>query len=533
MNLDRHLLFLQMVAAAALLGTACTPVNDDDDAAANDDDVANDDDLANDDDSSENMLTVAGEVTVVDRDSGEILTDYAYAERGGPMIVYLTTDPTNLSDPLAKFTLLGPGSWSTRLPGDGTQIFVMVIVDDNGNRIIEQTDMLREHGQNPRLLDQSDLLDLDVVVDLPSPDGGGGGNGGGGNGDDDDAAGGGDDDDAVSDDDDAAGDDDDQDGCTTIDGTTVLLAGSTGEIVVTANSADLGVGPIVQEYQSAAGAFSICVPDDGQYTALLGIQDTDGNGFFEPDDEIGTAQINPIALGIGDVIGAVIEIPSAVPVSLPVPPPYVYLEGDVAFPSYTTGDILVFASVDDTIYYSQVLPAPGGFSLRAPPNTEDVQVWAAVDEDSDGSFDVVTDPVGYANLLSTVTFDVQGLLVNIVDPYDNSISGTANWGGLVSSGDALQIALLSEPGGGSAPAANLTIIDPVFPQAWTVPELLSGTYYVTGYLDAGADGDGAGPNEPIGLYSNSQGMLIPVVLGGEAHPVGVDFSLEVQVPPAP
>jgi len=504
-QLSRFATTLSLTALIALFGLGCPNPADDDDSVPDDDDVSNDDDSAGDDDDSteaEVFITLGGAVIAVDRESGDVLSAADYTERGGPIIVYLTTDPADLSDPIAKFVMLEPSTWQTTVLSDGSQIFVVAVIDDNNNRIIEQTDMLREYASNPRTLGTSDLLNLDIYVDLAAPSTGGGGGGGGGGGDD---------------------------VCSNIEGSTVLLAGVDGEIVITANSADLGVGPFAETYIEASGAFEICVNDERQYTSLLGIHDADANGFFEPSDSIGEAQINPIALGIGDVIGAVIEIPSANPITLPSPPPYVYLDGDVVFPAYTSGDVLVFVSVGNTIYYSSTLPAPGPFTVRAPSNTDDVKVWAVIDGNSDGAYDILLDPYGEESPLDTATYDVQGLLVSIVDPYDNSITGEVTWAGLVSPGDVLQVALLADqPGsGGGAPVAVLSITDPTFPQEYTIPGLLSGTYYVTGYLDVGGDGGGAQPSEAVGWVGGSQGPT-PIVLSGESHVTGNDFTLSYQ-----
>jgi hypothetical protein len=502
-SLQRLLLLIPVLAAFGVAGVGCPTGGDDDDVVADDDDVVGDDDdvvgddddsSGDDDDSGPAILNLAGEVTAVDRETGAALSDQEYTERGGPMIVYLTNDPADLSEPLAKFVLQTPGTWSTQLLGDGSDLFVVVVVDDNGNRIIEQTDMLREHPMNPRLLGTADMLDLDIVIDLAAPDNGGGGGGGGGDGP-----------------------------CTNIDGDAILLAGVSGEIAVTANSANLGVGPFAETYIPDQGPFSICVSDSREYTSLLGIHDTDGNGFFEPSDDIGDAQINPIALGIGDVIGAVIEIPSANNIVLPSPPPYVYLQGNVVFPGYTTGVIRVFVTANNTTYYSTVLPGPGGFAVRAPSRTDDVIVWAVVDEEADGVYDVTQDPYGQANPLDTLTFDVQGLLVSIVDPYDNSISGTVGWTGPADPGSVLHVALHDDPAASGAPVFNLEIQSPVFPQAYTIPELFSGTYYVTGYLDSTGAGGGAQPGDPFGFFGTTTPTA--VVLSGGSHPQVVNFSL--------
>ena len=506
-NKFRVLLLVLSLSAAVMLGVGCPPGGDDDDSGtANDDDstAGDDDDVVDDDDSGPFYVEIAlgGEVIVVDPASGAALTDeeYLVRARGGKMAVYLVEDPADLSAPLAKFVLETPGSWSTVLFGDGTVIYAVVVVDDNGNRIIEQSDLLREHSMNPRTLDQ-DLPDLDITVELaPLPTGGGGGGSAG--------------------------------PCSNINGVTVLLRGTSGEIAVTAHSSDLGAGPYEETYLSDAGEFDICIRDTRQYTSLLGIHDTDGNTLFEPSDDIGEAQINPIALGIGDVVGAVIEIPSATPITLPAPPPYITLDCDIVFPGYTSGDITVYSSVGSTVYSTSTIPAPGGVSLRSPPNTDDVRVWAVVDQDGNGSPNPIYEPNGQT-FIDTLTFDVQGLLINIEDPTNNSISGTVVWSGLVSSGDSLQIALHDDPEGEGTPVAGVTITNPVFPQVFSVPGLLGGTYYVTGYLDVGGAGGGASLGEPLGIYEDTSGQPEPVVLSGNSHPANIDFILFESTPPSP
>ena len=528
MTTNLRLLFLILcLSSAVMLGVSCVVIgdgdgdgdgDDDDTVEANDDDIADDDD----DDSEPGDLTLSGTVIAVDQDSGVELTSVEYSERGGPLIVYLTTDPANVSNPLAKFTMQEPGSWQTTMDGDGTEIFVVVIADSNNNRIIDQNDMLREYVNNPQTVLDEDLEGLDVILDLPSIGGGGDDDDNGGNGDDDDDNGGnGDDDDDTNGN---GGDDDDGDSCTTIEGDTVLLEGVDGEIVITANSADLGVGPFDMVYLNSAGPYTTCIQNSREYTSLVAIHDSDGNGFFEPSDAVGVALLNPIALGIGDISGVTIEIPAAVPITLPTPPAYVYLEGDVVYPGYTTGDITVYASVGANVYSSTTTPGLGGFSLRSPPNTDDVRVWAVVDQDGNGSPNPVYEPSGQT-FIDTLTFDVQGLFINVEDPLDNSISGTVTWGGLVSPGDSLQIALHDDPGGEGTPVESITITNPVFPQAYSVPALLDGTYYVTGYLDIGGDGGGASMLEPLGIYEDSGGQPEPIVLLGNSQPANIDFAL--------
>jgi len=492
-TLQRLLLLLPTLGLASLLGMGCPTVDDDDVVVDDDDDssVDDDDSAGDDDDSAPMVLTVSGTVTAVDRDTGEVLTDEEFVARGNWMIVYLTDDPSDLSDPLDKFEFVtATGAWTSTLIGDGTDMYAVVVVDTHRNNIVEQHDLLREHGGNPRLLLDADLLDVDITVDLVPRGTGGGGC---------------------------------CDGpCTTISGQNVLLTGATGQIAVTAWAPDLAVGPHEASYESGPGAFDICIPDSRSYTSLIGIHDSDANGYFEPSDDLGEAQINPIALGIGDVIGAVIEIPSANPISLPSPPPYVVLQGDAVFPAYTTGTVLVFTQVDNTVYSLTSLPAPGAFTLRAPPNAQDLTVTAVLDENGDGVWDAITAPQG-STTVSTLTYDVQGLLINMEDPLDNSVSGVVGYAGLVSVGDTLQIALLGSVGG-TAPLATLSISDPVFPQAYSVPDLLAGSYYVTAHLDIGTGGGPADPGEPLGVYGGSPPS--PVVLSGGSHPTSVDFLLQ-------
>jgi hypothetical protein len=243
-------------------------------------------------------------------------------------------------------------------------------------------------------------------------------------------------------------------GCvyTVIEGDVNIIDFPEGNVAVTTNSPDFVIGPREVYVQAGSGPFAAAECNSAEYTAILGYLDADNNGYFEPSDPIGEAAGNPFVLGAGDVSGVQLDIPATEAVLVPQPPLYVPITGTVAYGSFTTGDILVFAthiSSQGMIYSSATLAGPGPFSIIAPANTSDVLVWVVLDE-GDGLYDVGVAP-----------FDSVG-------PLD---SGN-----------------------------GITVEDPVFPVSYMFENVPTGNYWISAQLDVAGDNPTfpPGPEDPVG-----------------------------------
>jgi len=489
---------LLLLAALATLLTAseCVPV-DDDDATSDDDDVADDDDddATDDDDVVVGDTEICGEVIAVDRDTGLELEASDYAARAGGLIVYALPDGSDLSDVLGKSTMTGPGEYCITINGYVGPVDVVAVVDEDGNHFIDSHDTAREHAFNPLAAAGNPIGDVDVVVDLydDSLNGGGG------------------------------GDDDDNGGCasTLLSGNVVLDGLPEGTIAVSTNAADLSTGPWSFETQPASGPFSVSECNWNGSTSLLGYLDNDANGYFEPSDPIGEANINPITLGIGDVSGATITIPSS-DVDAPAPPAYVAITGTVTYPAFSTGDILVRAThvTTDGYLFSQVtLAAPGAFALLAPANQTGVLVWAVLDADGDGEADPAVDPSDSAGPLDS-DMGVSGINLELGPSAPGTVTGDITYSGPLNPGDVLHVALFNSadytPADGP-PAGFAEVLNPAFPYTYSFT-VSSGTYWVGAYLDVGGDDpSSAGPEDP----ENQVGPVLLAPGGAEAADVAI------------
>jgi len=481
----RHLL-LMLALGVLLPASECVPVGDDDDAS-DDDDLTDDDDVADDDDSVEPVLTtISGEVIAVDRDTGLELDDESYADRAGGLIVYALPDGADLSEIFGKATMDGPGDFEILLEGVEGPFDLVVVADEDSNRFIENSDVSRAYAFNP-LVAGGDLEDVTLVIDL-APRGGGSGCG-------------------------------DRD---TISGTVVLDGVPDGSIGISTNNASLTWGPFTSTTLPAAGPYAITECSSRDSIALLGYLDEDANGYFEPSDPIGGAAANPITLGLGDVSGITITIPDDT-IDPPAPPAYVALTGTVAYPAFSTGDILVFAShvtTDGYLFSTVTLAAPGAFALLAPANTSSVLVWAVLDEDGDGEADASVDPSDSA-LVNSGT-GVSGIDLELGPAALGTLSGAIDYAGGAGPGDVLHIAVFStevyDPSDGP-PVAFLEITGPTLPEAYTISGVPSGTYWVGSYLDIGGDDPlSAGPEDP-------DGQIGPVLLAPGATADGLDITV--------
>ena len=481
-----------------VLGVACTgdDDDDDDDDAANDDDAVGDDDdsVGDDDDSVPSVsTTISGTVFGTDRESGALLTDSQYSECAGALILYVLPDSSDLSNVWAKFVMQTPGDYSVTLNGYVGDAEVVAIVDENNNSIIDNDDVLRSHSFNPLEINGVDRENVDVYVDLHR-NGFGNGN--------------------------SCAD-------TVLSGDVNIIGYADGPVAVTTNSADLSDGPWDNVKIGGAGGFAVDACAANGTASLLAYLDDDRNGFYEPSDPIGVANGNPYVLGIGDVAGIQIDIPSAVPVQPPAPNPLVGITGTVTYGAFATGDILVFASAintEGTVYSQAVLAAPGAFNLIAPNDATDILVWAAADEDGDGEVDVYVDPFDSQGPLDPGN-GVSGIDLELafVPPAPGSLSGTIDFAGTVNPGDCVKVAVFDiDPSLPSAsPSATMApITNPTFPVAWEIQNLPPASYWIGSHLDYGCDNLGSPePGEPDG------GARWPVLLPAGGAVAGIDLTL--------
>ncbi len=476
----RHLLLL-LGLSMLLVASDCFPIGDDDDDEADDDD---------DDDISVGDTTITGEVIAVDRDTGLELAPSVFAERAGGLIVYALPDAADLSEILGKETMEGPGEFEITITDYVGPFDVVVVADEDSNNFIENSDVLRHYAFNPLAAAGNPIDDVTLVIDL-APRGGGGGCG-------------------------------DRE---TISGTVVLDGLPDGPIGVSTNNAALTHGPWSRTLLDGAGPYSIDECVSRSETGLLGYLDADGNGYYEPSDPIGGAAANPIQLGLGDVSGITITIPDGS--SAPVPPAYVGITGTVAYDAFSTGDILVNAShvtTDGYLYSTVTLAAPGAFALLAPAHTEGVLVWAVLDEDGDGEADPAVDPSDSSGPHDSGS-GLSGIDLELGPAAPGSISGTVTYTGPAAPGESLHMGVFAtetyDPASGP-PVGFLEILNPGYPQAYSFPDLPSGTYWVGGYHDIGSDDPfSAGPGDP-------EAQVGPVLLSP-----GGSLTVDITLPSTP
>ena len=479
MRLDilRKLLIASLVLAF-LTASECFPT-DDDDVADDDDVVADDDDASDDDDFTPPVDTlISGEVIAIDRDTNVELSRYQYNARAGGIILYVLPDAGNLGTIFAKVTMDGPGTYEVLLQDYVGPFDVVAVADEDKNHFIDSSDVAREFAYNPLAAAGAPIEEVNVYIDLLPPWSGG---------DDDD---------------------DDNGGCqvTELDGDVVIeeseVSNPGNSVAVTTNSASLAAGPWDWTTRLGAGPWSIAECDWRGSTALRGYLDDDGNGYYEPADPIGAATGNPFVLGIGDVSGIQVPIPTAGLVDIPAPPTYVALTGTVTYGAFTTGDILVHAThvtTDGQLFSSAVLAAPGAFSVIAPANTADVLVWAVLDENGDGLFDVASDPFASVGPMDSGT-GVSGIQLDLGAAPSATISGVVLWDGPVAAIDVLRMGVFDTPtndGGGPPSVLPIAEANVTFPYEFSFSGVAPGTYWVGTYLDVGADSpDGAGDEDP-------------------------------------
>jgi hypothetical protein len=459
---------------------------------------------------------ISGEVIAIDRDTNVVLTPSQYDSRAGGMLLYVLPSAQDISEVFAKVVLSEPGPYEVTLQGYVGPFEVMIVVDENKNQFIDAGDTAREHAFNPLVAAGNPIEDVNVYVDLPftglgGPPGGGGLNGL--NGDPGDP-------------------DDDQSvglGCehTVITGNVNINGYPEANVAVTTNSPDFGIGPREVYVQAGSGPFEAAECNSAEYTALLGYLDSDNNGYFEPSDPIGTADGNPFVLGAGDISNVDIDIPAPAQVLVPQPPLYVPITGTVAYSGFSTGDILVYAthlSSDGNIYSGATLAAPGPFSIIAPAGTGNILVWAVLDEDGDGTFDLWTDPFDSVGPLDSGNGVTQIGLDLGAAVQTCQLSGYVQYTGSVAPDDVLHIYLQDEIGEtvASPPFLQLEEEEPTFPYSYTFEGVPTGTYWIAAQLDVGGDN----PNPPA-QEDDAFGFVGPVFLSPGGSVTAASFSMEL------
>jgi hypothetical protein len=489
-NMTRLLRILLFLAMAGLLlpASECFPLDDDDDSGDDDDATGDDDDSV-----AVEPVQLSGSVTVIHRDTGEVLEGDAYTAMAGALVVYIVEDVDNLYETVAKVVLDEPGDYEVEVPGDLGNVFALVICDYDWDSIISVRDVRREYAFNPiAIIEGQDVEGVNLVVDIPTHGGGGPYEG----------------------------------TWTTISGPINLVNIDDGPIRVTANHADYW-GPIYGSTVALdqAGPYSTSVRDNltGGVTNLLAYMDKDGNGLFEFDDWIGEANANPIILGIGDVEGVQIDIPATDALPIPVPSPYVSILGSVIYDGFAGGDIHVYATVDHIsgqAFDFDLMGAPGDFALRVPAGAINVVVWAINDEDGDGDYNYASDPFGMHPMMDVGSDSVSDVVLTLVaGGAPGSISGTITWDGPVATGDVLRLGLADDPATPS-PSITVNVANPNFPVNYTIHNVSPGSWWLGAFLDTDEDPEG-GPTaeDPIGSFGNV------LAVGPDEHLEGIDVVL--------
>ena len=483
--------------SSLLVLTACPPWGGDDDDDGDDDDVANDDDTVGDDDDSTDPLEIliAGEVITRGQESGGILSFDEYQERSGKLVVYLLEDPTDISNVAWKATLDGPGTFEGVIPSNLGPLYATVLADCDQNTIIEDTDIRRNYPFNPLLGGINDISDVTLEIDVPVNCRGGGGP--------------------------------DNSPRTTITGPITLMNLDPAPIAVALTDQYSHIGGGWWRFLDAGTPdYTITARDNLGVVNVLAYHESDGNGLFEPADFTGEATSNPVQLGVGDVSGVEILIPSGDPLNFPQPPPDIEISGTVEYDDYSGGDILVFASVADTngqLMAAQTLAAPRPFALEVPGNYLGMMLWAVYDPEGDGIYDLATDANDLLGPFNTDTSDVSGLLLELenVPSNVNSLGGTITLNTTAGPDDRLVVYLMDNPVVGTVPYRTQYYGNPGATVDYSFVGLPSGDYLVVAFLDLDSDSIG-GPevDDPFGTSDSS-------MLSGGTAVTDNDFGLTV------
>ncbi len=465
-------LLLLLGLSSVLVLAGCPPFGgDDDDDVVDDDD---DDSVADDDDATEPLpIQFSGEVIARSQESGGILSFEEYQARSGLMVVYLLEDPDDIGDVLWKATLDGPGTFQGQLDPNLGALYATVIADCDGNTIIEDVDIRRNYPFNPLFGGIADLTGVTLEIDVPETcraDGGGG----------------------------------DNSPQSTISGPITLMNLQPAPIAVAVADESMEHIGWWRFYEAGTPDYSITTRDWLGMASVIAYHESDGNGLFEPADFTGEATSNPILLGVGDVQGVEILIPSGAPLDFPQPPEDIEMSGTVAYDDYSGGDILVFATAGDTngqLLAAQTLAAPGAFSLQVPEDFSGMMLWAVYDPEGDGGFDLATDANDLLGPFNTEDDDVQGLSLELENmPTNvNSLGGVVTLGASAGPNDRLVVYLLDNPTPGTLPVGTRYVGNPGATAEYLFTGLDSGSYTIVSFLDLGSDSDGPpSADEPFG-----------------------------------
>ncbi len=485
MSMRLYLIVLTFLLGVLVVVPGCPPYGgEEDDDDATDADGSDDDDVSDDDDDVYLPVTFVGEVIGLDRETGEVLSTDEYLALAGAIVVYLVSDPADLSDPAGKATLVSPGEFSITVDPNPGPLYLLAISDWTRNAIIDPADVIREYAGNPIYSglggeqEAEIFLDLQIFVDL-------GDHGGGGT--------------PVA--------------TTNISGPVTLVNIDDGPLAVAAFRDDGGGWPIYNKFDQASD-YSLDVRDPWDLARVIGFIDKDLNGMFEPSDWVGELTSNPVQLGIGDLAGAEIVIPSGDPSSLPAPTGYIDIQGDVTYSDYSGGEIVVSisdGSPSGQLFGRQTLAAPGAFAVRAPVARSGLVVWGLAE---DGAMGVI-------GPFSTGMVDEVGvnLVLEAGAGTDNAIGGEIAYSGPMSSDDSLTVALFEYSA--DTPLTILSVPNPSFPASYEFSGLPVGVYRVAGALDFGSDFSGEPePDEPWGEWASE------IALTGGTNADAISFVLD-------
>ena len=149
-------------------------------------------------------------------------------------------------------------------------------------------------------------------------------------------------------------------------------------------------------------------------------------------------------------------------------------------------------------------------------------VWAVVDEDNDGFFDLSVDPFDSYGPFAVPANGVGGIPLDLSNTAPNSIGGTVSYsGGGIVPEDILFVALFDNQGNFGDPTYVARYVDPEFPVDFVVPDIADGTWYVSALLDIGGDSVETGPgiDDITAVYGSGVS-----VNGGETQG-GINFAL--------
>jgi len=309
---------------------------------------------------------------------------------------------------------------------------------------------------------------------------------------------------------------------TTISGPLTLINLPDAPIAVAAADEDLEHVGWWRFYEPGSTDYSITVRDWLGLAAVIAYHESDGNGLFEPSDYVGAATSNPIQLGIGDVTGVEIVIPSADPLDFPAPAQPIELAGNVAYDNYAGGDILIFASgsgMGGQLLGATTVAAPGPFTIEVPDNFFGMTLWAVADPEADGAYNLATDASDSLGPFNT-DGDQAGLalILEEVPTTVGSVSGTITLNVPAGANDTLRVFLNEQ--GGSAPPATLVFGNPGSTVSYTFLAVEPGSYLVSAFLDYDSDAVGGPADDEPDTGSDI------FVVAPATDVTGVDFSVQ-------